>query len=414
MTEMAGMAGMAEKKEKNGGNGKPATLLTDALVPIVLQEFRRLYASLGHIFTTGLATAVVMALFMYIFGDFIGEKLPLINQGIAEDAKFYFTLAAIIFSAAALSRWIRTLIYEQHGWLYSLKMFGQTDSHLSYLSSLVCGLLLILGLTVTAILLNYLFNPLPPSLWAITLVLVPASIVYLRATGPRSIQKRQRAPHSCQNTTEHPLVSWRHTRVLSGNWPGANLRVLAVVPILFGTTSLARHSPVVLAQMCCLIGGIILSWTVPFLIAEDLRVTWIERQSAVNHEQWLGAWQKIFQQWTKPIFITTTILCLFSFSVNSANTNEPFALFTSPQLTAAVGQSLLAGLLAAFPVWLAPAFIMQIDGRHVMTNIVLLTLIGMFTGTAIIAVPVLAPALYFLNREAHRYQGGRFARGSFN
>lgn len=57
---------------------------------------------------------------------------------------------------------------------------------------------------------------------------------------------------------------------------------------------------------------------------------------------------------------------------------------------------------------------MQIDGRHVMTNIVLITLIGIFAGTAIIAVPMLAPAVYFLNREAHRYQGGRFARGSYN
>jgi hypothetical protein len=408
------MAKIIETNEQNGRSLKTATLVNDALLPMAKQEFRRLYSSLGHIFTTGLGTAVVMALFMYIFGDFIGEKLPLINQGIADDAKFYFTLASIIFSAAALSRWIRPLIYENHGWLYSLKMFGQTESHLSYLGTLLSGLLLTLGLTATGLLLNHLFNPLSPSQWAVTIVLVPVSIIYLRVTGPRSVQKKHRAPHSCQNTTEHPLVSWRHTRVLSGNWSGANLRVLAALPILFGTTSLTRHSPVVLAQMCCLIGGIILSWTVPFLIAEDLRATWIERQSAVNHEQWIGAWQKIFQEWTKPIFITTTALCLFSFFVNSATTANPLALVTSPELTSAIGQSLLAGLLAAYPVWLAPAFVMQIDGRHVLTNIVLLTLIGIFTGTAIIAVPVLAPALYFLNREAHRYQGGRFARGSYN
>ena len=77
-------------------------------------------------------------------------------------------------------------------------------------------------------------------------------------------------------------------------------------------------------------------------------------------------------------------------------------------------QAAISGLLVAFPVWLAPAFVMQIDGRRVMTNIVMLTLIGLFVGTAIIALPIIAPAIFLLHREAHRYQEGRFARGSNN
>ncbi len=393
---------------------KSATLLNDALRPILTQDIRRLRASLGHLLTTGLATSVVIALFMYIFGDFIGTKLPLINQGIADNAHFYFILAAILFSASALTRWIRTILYEKNGWLYSLKMFGQTDHHLAYLGTMVSGILITLGLAATCFLLDHLFGPLLPSHYAMTVILIPAAVVYIRRSGFKAIEKKQDTPHSCQNITLPPLISWRNSRVMSGNWSGANLRVLAALPILFGTTSLANHSPVVLAQVCCLLGGIILSWTVPFLVAEDLRATWIERQSAVNHDQWIGAWYKIFLDWAKPLFLTTAFLCFFALGVSQATTAAPFAILTSPVLTLAIGQSLLGGLLAAFPVWLAPAFIMQIDGRNVMTNIVLLTLIGIFAGTAIIAVPWLAPALFFLNREAHRYQGGRFARGSYN
>jgi hypothetical protein len=393
---------------------KVANLPNDVLRPMLTQEVRRLCASIGHLLTTGVATMVVVALFMYIFGDFIGAKLPLVNQGIAVEAHFYFVLATILFAAAVMTRWLRAMLYTRHGWMSSLKMFGQTDERLNRLSAWTSATILAFGLTAVCLILNHFYGPLTAFHLAVAASLVPFASIYLRVLGFKSIEKIQNAPHSCQNIMEPPLVAWRNSRILSGRWSGANLRVLATLPILFGTTSLATHGPIELAQLCCLVGGIILSWTVPFLIAEDLRATWIERQSAVNHEQWIGAWQKIFWDWSKPIFITTAMLCFISQAVAHATAASSFSLLTSPDLTGAIGKSLLGGLLAAFPVWLAPAFIMQIDGRRVMTNIILLTLIGVFAGTALIAVPYLAPALYFLHREAHRYQGGRFARGSYN
>jgi hypothetical protein len=76
--------------------------------------------------------------------------------------------------------------------------------------------------------------------------------------------------------------------------------------------------------------------------------------------------------------------------------------------------ALLAGVLASFPCWLAPSFVLQIDGRRIFTNIVMLTLVNLFVGTAIMAVPWITPAIWILQREAHRYQGGRFARASNN
>jgi hypothetical protein len=75
--------------------------------------------------------------------------------------------------------------------------------------------------------------------------------------------------------------------------------------------------------------------------------------------------------------------------------------------------ALIAGAMAAFPVWLAPAFVLQIDGRQIATNIVMLTLIGIFVGTAVIALPILVPGIWLLGHEAHRYQEGRFARASY-
>jgi hypothetical protein len=72
----------------------------------------------------------------------------------------------------------------------------------------------------------------------------------------------------------------------------------------------------------------------------------------------------------------------------------------------------LCGLLTAFPVWFAPSLAMQIDGQKTLTNIAVISLISIFIGTAIMALPLAALALPLISAEAHKYQNGRFARGS--
>ncbi len=393
---------------------KKTDLTTDILLPLIKQEARRFRASLGHMLTTGAATIIVLSLFVYIFGDFIRDKLPGVDPALARDTLYLFAVFIIAISAAVTARAAKSILYAKHGWIAMLRTFGLRVDRLRRQSVSAGIVLLATENIIVCCLLHSYMGGFKTSHAVIALLTIPSAVFYWRVRGPRTPAVAHTSHHSCQDTTKDPLFSWRESRVITGSWQGSSLRVLAALPILSGTVSLAGHAPIELALVSSLAGGIILSWTVPFLVAEDLKATWIERQAAVGHDQWIGAWQKIFWGWAKAIFTTTVVLYLVSFAVIYSVPSGASSPKTPDILTLALSKALLGGLLAAFPIWMAPAFIMQIDGRRVLTNIVLLTLIGLFAGTALIAVPYLAPMLYLLHREAHRYQRGRFARGSYN
>ena len=206
------------------------------------------------------------------------------------------------------------------------------------------------------------------------------------------------------------LVTWRERRLKGHHWRGAGLRLLAWILIVIGPAAILTEKPIELVQLSSLFGGIILSWIVPIVIEEDLRFTWLERQAAISHRQWINAWQKIFTKWAVSCFLVsmTASMIVYLCAIYFRQAEQQ----TLPLDHMAVN-ALIAGSMAAFPVWLAPAFVLQIDGRQIATNIVMLTLIGIFIGTAVIALPFLVPGIWLLRHEAHRYQEGRFARASY-
>jgi hypothetical protein len=51
---------------------------------------------MGHLLTTAIGSCVTLALFMYIFGDFLREKLPQTNSDAAESIRFYFVFVLIL------------------------------------------------------------------------------------------------------------------------------------------------------------------------------------------------------------------------------------------------------------------------------------------------------------------------------
>jgi hypothetical protein len=210
--------------------------------------------------------------------------------------------------------------------------------------------------------------------------------------------------------TEFSLVTWRERRLKGYNWRGSTLRFLSAAIILMGPATVLTGKPLELAQMVSLLGGTVFSWIVPLAIEEDLRFTWLERQAAISHKQWINAWQTIFTKWSLAAFLVTLILSAI-FGLYTIYFSQPAQ--QAWQANQIVSNALIASIMAAFPLWLAPAFVLQIDGRQIATNVLMLTLISIFVGTAIIAIPALTPGIWLLGHEAHRYQEGRFARASY-
>ena len=385
-------------------------LIMDFLLPIVLQEFRRLTNALGHILTVTAATAVVIALFLYVFHDFIDHQLVLIDRDIATTARFGLGSAILVICAYAVSRYIRDILLQEHDWGHFLILKGFSETTINQSKNHVAALVACPAMIIASLGVHEFLGPLRVQhiylaffCTATIIMLTRRKMVSPQWISPQWID-RDRRPNQSETGVHPPLIAWRATRLMGNDFKGAQLRVMAALPILFGTIGLALDKPAPLTQACVLVGGIILSWTVPIQIADDLKSTWIERQSAVSHEQWIKAWQSIFWSWAKPIAITTIILVTVSTAVAGPEST----------MSSRIINILLCGLLAGFPVWMAPAFVMQIDGRRVLTNIIMQTLLFVFAGTALMAIPWLAPALFIIHREAHKYQGGRFARGSFH
>lgn len=382
----------------------------DILYPILRQEARHLYASLGHALTTSVATCVVITLFVYIFGDFIKEKLPSVSTAMAAAALDYFLAAIIVFTTISAIRWVHSRFYGADSWFVLLKSFGIRETDVERFRLQAAGVMSALPLMIVAVVLHFAVAHLSVIHWIMVPIMVGCVLIVLRLMGQRTSKDDDAISKSNFNESKSPLVAWRLSRLVRTSWRGSLLRPLAALPIIFGAAQLLLGGNTELAYLCSLIGGIILAWTVPLLIDDDLKTTWIERQAAVSHEDWIGAWQSIVARWGIRVFFTTMVLTGLAMIIakvgSSAKTPMDFAeIIQTP---------MICGILTSFPVWIAPAFVMQIDGRRPMTNIVMMTLINLFVGTAVIAVPYAAPLIYLIQREAHRYQGGRFARGSYN
>ncbi len=380
---------------------------TDAFVPMLRQEVRRLKASAATFLTTSAATTVVIALFIYIFGDFFREKLPEIDPNLAKSSLFYLNAAALCFCSFIIANYVARKLRDPDNWLAMLSQWGVTDNRIAKFRRLAAFILNMILLWLSAMLLNRYLDVLTRVHWLLALSL--PVINTLRYDFRSSInRKNDLTPHrSNVNYRLPPLVAWRMARLSQPAAPGATLRLVAGLPVIFAMIAIIREQPAELTYLASLSGGIILAWIVPLVVDDDLKTAWIERQAAVSHFEWIMSWQRIFTRIAiQTLAITIVCLCLAAL----IRTTMTGGVFDEKVLKAI----LISGFLAAFPVWLAPAFVMQIDGKKPATNIILMTLISVFVGSAVIAAPIIAPFTFLLHREAHRYQGGRFARGAYH
>ncbi len=387
------------------------TRITLAVVmPLLRQQLRRLTFSMGHLLTTAIGSCVTLALFMYIFGDFLREKLPQTNSDAAESIRFYFVFVLILAAGVTIYKWCDNLLFNTNGWVYYLQSVGIHRTAIRHGSNTAFYTMIIMSNLVSTLLIKTFFGLLATGhyLCMILVVVVSIFIVGKKIVKPDPVETGEDLPHVTNQNFS--LVTWRERRLKGNEWRGSSLRLLAGILIVIGPAAILTEKSVELVQLSSLFGGIILSWIVPIVIQEDLRFTWLERQAAISHRQWINAWQRIFTKWSIRCFLVsiTTSMVVYLCAIYFRQAGQQ-----TLQLDQMAINAMIAGAMAAFPVWLAPAFVLQIDGRQIATNIVMLTLIGIFVGTAVIALPILVPGIWLLGHEAHRYQEGRFARASY-
>lgn len=383
-------------------------MILSIIQPLLFQQVRRIFYGLAQILTTAFGSCVTLTLFLYIFGDFIREKLPQTSSTAAESVRLYLIILLITASATAVHRSCKFLIFNSAGWVAFLNTLG-IQKPLLTTSARATFISLVLLLDFAAVLvIDLFFGPFSTIHWTFFLVsflisAILASKLIVSASEPAIMKRTPRG-----EALTLSIISWRQLRLTDLGRQGAGLPYVASVLISIGMVAQLAGKAFEATLVCALFGGIILSWVVPFVIADDLRFTWLERQCGISHKQWITAWQKIFSKWSFVCFVSSLALALLAATINTltihTNKSEVWIL---------IWRSIQVSILCAFPVWLAPSLVLQIDGRKIATNVIMLTLINVFVGTGIIALPILIPGIWLLGHEAHRYQEGRFARASY-
>jgi hypothetical protein len=380
------------------------------LTPIFKQQLRRLRYTLGHILTTALGSAVTLTLFLYVFGDFLRDKLPQTNSAAAETIRFYLLFILILASSWGIYRWSHNLLRKPNGWVQFLSSLGCDPSHITRATLLAFLVISSIANILSIVVISQFLGPLRVSHLICLSLAIVISVLSSQANSKKLLISDTFTIQSRPSMNPESLVSWRQCRFKGSYWRGFHLRIISSSLIVVAAASLLTNKPIELSLVITLFAGIILSWIVPMAIEEDLRYTWLERQAAISHRKWIQAWQSIFTKWALIFFLTTFVIFLAPtliitfFGFQKPSNGTTFHLLIN---------AVIASFNAAFPIWLAPSFILQIDGRQIITNIILITLISIFIGTAVIAIPYLIPAIWLLWHEAHRYQEGRFARASY-
>lgn len=382
----------------------------DLVIPMSIQLVRRTQASLGHLITTLVASSMILGLFLYVFSDFINTKLPTISPKAADSMRFYLILILIVACSVAIMKWSRDLMFSKGNWPDFLRSIGCSIPSLSRATFFGLMSCMTFGNLLALIVINSALGPLSTTHILTTLCVTILSLAVAKMTLSQNRTEKIEPSQKPWNNQGPPLIQWRRHRLSRFGWRGSHLQIMSFVILGIGFISLSIGNPVDMTLLICLIGGNVLSWTVPLLVEEDLQFTWLERQATVSHGAWIMAWQALFTRRAAIIFGASFTLFMLAVAASKLFAHG----IDYNDLLNYLKSALLAGVLASFPCWLAPSFVLQIDGRRIFTNIVMLTLVNLFVGTAIMAVPWITPAIWILQREAHRYQGGRFARASNN
>ncbi len=354
---------------------------------LIRAEIRRIAWDLGKHLTLFVSAAALVALFFYIFKDFVGEQLATLSPTTSQRGLNFLGFMGAILSGVSAATMSRNLMTPPRSFLPFMTRTGASSSSIK---RHIQG----------TILLPVILAACCAGIWAYVLgashivlcMFVPPVILSLRSKNLNvRIQKRPFALRL--RMTEAPLriTDWRMYQILNHAMPGRGFMILAIAgACVLPFAALIRPHPFLL-QTLALCVGVIASFGIVYAVAADLPGAWFERQAGLTHKKWSDSWQKIANYLSVILVISGLIALLIS----SSETRM---------------QILALPIIAGFLPWLIPSLVLQIDGRARGTNLMVAVLVGLFIGTAMIATPWAALVVPILKSQAAGYQNGRFYR----
>ncbi len=319
--------------------------------------FRGVVSNVWNYLTLALCSAVLIALFLYVFNDLLTKQLSGLPQ---------LEVLSLAFGWIAGSIIQFRLLYIS-GQAHELSRFGQfINGDPGEIRSLNTSRMLLWRILGPGIVWGVI-STLP--YWSAYKVAAFFFVNLAIFTGTKGSAKLQSwlprlspkflAPFS-------PILRWRLVRLFIYN---ESCRILLLTAFVFQCLIVFRNSASLgFLWLLALLSGILTGVAHILVAAEDLRSSWLEKNAGLSHESFIRTQIAVSILLALFLMLPSILLGLIS----DLPLNQKLSLMlTGPAVSAMV-----------------PGIILQIDGRRPEISAVVLILLGLFVGTAVLAHPL--------------------------
>lgn len=359
------------------------------------QFFLKLRYDLGRELVVLICSIVLLGLFAYIFRDFLNEKLKVIPAPKQASIAQMFAGLLLLVLGPWIASPIRRLWREESGLGQFALRSGETPSTVTLFLTLQTLVLLIIPYA-----LYWRFVGLSWGHWTLGSALGMQAFSLLLA-GIRFFllgERREREDHfkpllsDTKTSRLKAMTLWRTKQMFLRNRLAKLCLAIALGVELASAILLWQNAPFALAVLLAMGAGLLTAAACSFQLEEDMRAIWFERQIAGSHDEYVAAYQRISVE-------IGLILALITLACGFIGRG-----FQAPLETLKLG-----AIAALFPL-LFPAVMFQIAAERSALQIMTISLLGLFLGTAIFAhwasIIILPIAMIY----AKQYQKNNFYR----
>lgn len=381
------------------------------LVWITINSYKNKFLqNLGKELVILLCSTVLLALFYYIFNDFINHKLTEIKPELRNQWAYWFgqgiMYAAAIFSGKSIYNWKNS----NNNPTKSLLRLGEDPQILLIFQIAMYAILIIFPYSLASFIVFSRFHSEHSLLMMIQMFSIMIVLTLLFAIDFKVIRfkgKKQGIAHESHKSKSYTILKspssnksyilyiWRLKQLLFRNKTSQFCLLFSLLFLILFVMTPIKHFAI--AFLFCLICGLYTSFAVSFQVAHDLRYDLLEKNAGVSHNEYLSAVLKLSFTFGSVI----SIMCLFCVFIN---------LMIHAQVQLSYIDYIKAWFITFSPCFLFPFVIFQIDPRKPLVQIIILIISSIFLTTAIYASILTLFLLPFIAYYGRDSQKDRFYR----
>jgi hypothetical protein len=358
---------------------------------------RKLRYDLAREVVVLLCVTVLLALFYYVFNDFINEKLADVSQKLKIIVSYVVALAMTALFYGYVRQSIRHAMYDTPNVSSFAKWMGVSEGVTKKFMFIKTALTLGALFAVNVFTIQKIFAVIPlhlnlvANIGAILVTLLSLKIKYKAA---EYTEEKIAAPWQSAQTAKMMFL-YRLDLLLKRGSSARRMIIFAGFAAIASCVMAYLQTPMVALVLMFFVSGFIASTSLALLLAEDLKQAWVDKSLGVSHENFVRVYSHM-SMLVGLALLAVTIAILLPLAL----TQHSLTLVNIAQL----------GFICATSSLVFPAIMFQIEPRRAVIQMMVSFLIGLFVITAIYAHILSIVLIPLVTSQSQAMQLGRFYR----